>query len=98
MANDSVTSLKLLEKGLLKEDMAVAVLIDFPFQILGGWVAASWSKGNRPLNPWLSAFSLRLVFGLLAMGLVYSFPTTTPIPGGFFAMVIAFTVVGSFVR
>lgn len=37
MANDSVTSLKLLEKGLLKEDMAVAVLIDFPFQIIGGW-------------------------------------------------------------
>lgn len=37
MANDSITSLKLLEKGLLKEDMAVAVLIDFPFQMIGGW-------------------------------------------------------------
>lgn len=43
MANDSVTSLKLLEKGLLKEDMAVAVLIDFPFQIIGGWCVLSWS-------------------------------------------------------
>ncbi|KAL7417056.1 acetyl-coenzyme A transporter 1-domain-containing protein [Mrakia frigida] len=97
MANDSVTSLKLLEKGLLKEDMAVAVLIDFPFQILGGWIAASWSQGSRPLNPWLSAFSLRLVFGLLSMALVYYFPTTTPISSGFFSLVIAFTVLGSFV-
>lgn len=131
MANDSVTSLKLLEKGLLKEDMAVAVLIDFPFQIIGGWfvpslslslsspsalwfhitqerpfflsffvgrVAASWSQGSKPLNPWISAFSVRLLFGLGAMALVYCFPTTTPIPSAYFVLVVLFTVVGSFTR
>ncbi|CDZ96556.1 Acetyl-CoA transporter [Phaffia rhodozyma] len=96
MANDAVTSLKLLEKGFLKEDMAVAVLIDFPFQIIGGWVAASWSQGTKPLNPWVSAFSVRLFFGLLAMALVYGFPTTTPIPSTYFILVILFTVIGSF--
>ena len=51
IANDSVTGLKLLEKGFGKEDMAVAVLIDFPFQILFGYYAAIWSTGPRPLQP-----------------------------------------------
>jgi hypothetical protein len=49
--NDAATSLKLLEKGLSKEDLALAVLIDFPFQMFGGWAAAKWSSGKRPLNP-----------------------------------------------
>lgn len=50
-ANDAATSLKLLEKGLKKEDLALAVLIDFPFQILFGYLAAKWSKGEKPLRP-----------------------------------------------
>lgn len=50
-ANDAATSLKLLEKGLRKEDLALAVLIDFPFQILFGYLAARWSKGEKPLQP-----------------------------------------------
>ncbi|KAJ7758841.1 hypothetical protein DFH07DRAFT_772418 [Mycena maculata] len=37
-ANDAATSLKMVEKGLLREDLAVAVLINFPFQIIGGWL------------------------------------------------------------
>ena len=50
-ANDAATSLKLLEKGLRKEDLALAVLIDFPFQIVFGYLAAKWSKGDKPLQP-----------------------------------------------
>lgn len=50
-ANDAATSLKLLEKGLRKEDLAVAVLIDFPFQIVFGYLAAKWSQGEKPLKP-----------------------------------------------
>lgn len=50
-ANDAATSLKLLEKGLKKEDLALAVLIDFPFQILFGYLAAKWSAGDKPLRP-----------------------------------------------
>ena len=51
IANEAVTGLKLLEKGLQKEDLALAVLLDFPFQILGGYWAARWSSGPRPLQP-----------------------------------------------
>ncbi|WVQ78639.1 hypothetical protein IAT38_000726 [Cryptococcus sp. DSM 104549] len=46
--NDSVTSLKLLEKGLSKEDLAVAVLLDFPAQMAVGWLAAKWSRPAPP--------------------------------------------------
>lgn len=56
--NDAATSLKLLEKGLSKEDLALAVLIDFPFQIVGGWAAAKWSSGKRPLKPVRSSLAL----------------------------------------
>lgn len=51
IANEAVTPLKLLDKGLNKEDMALSVLIDFPFQILFGYYAAKWSSGKEPLRP-----------------------------------------------
>ncbi|CAG8490301.1 1110_t:CDS:2, partial [Acaulospora colombiana] len=42
IANEAVTGLKLLEKGFSKEDLALAVLIDFPIQIVVGYYAAKW--------------------------------------------------------
>lgn len=51
IAHEAVTGLKLLEKGFHKEDLALAVLIDFPFQILFGYYAAMWSSGPKPLRP-----------------------------------------------
>lgn len=74
IANDSVTNLKLLEKGLKKEDLSLAVLIDFPLEILFGYYAAKWSTGARPLRPWLLAFQGRLMAAVLGMILVYYMP------------------------
>lgn len=51
ICHEAVTSLKLLEKGFSKEDMALSVLLDFPLQILFGYYAAKWSNGPRPLKP-----------------------------------------------
>ncbi|KAF8609359.1 MFS general substrate transporter [Ceratobasidium sp. AG-I] len=96
-ANDAVTSLKLVEKGLSKEDLALAVLIDFPVQIVGGWYAASWSRGARPLRPWLWAFWVRLSFAVLAMAVVRFFPTEAkPVPTSYFWGIVVFTVLSSF--
>lgn len=39
-----MTQLKLLEKGLSREDLAVASLLDFPAQMVVGWLAAKWSR------------------------------------------------------
>ncbi|KAJ3202315.1 hypothetical protein HDU67_000642 [Dinochytrium kinnereticum] len=61
IANESVTGLKLLEKGFHKEDLALAVLIDFPFQILFGYYAAKWSSGPKPLQPQLPDHTVQFV-------------------------------------
>jgi hypothetical protein len=85
----------MVEKGLGKEDLAVAVLVDFPFQILGGYLAARWSRGDRPLRPWIWAFWPRLGFVLLAAIIVWRFPKP-PISTGFFVFLVLQTVLGSF--
>jgi len=94
-AHDAATSLKMVERGLGKEDLAVAVLIDFPFQILGGYLAARWSRGYRPLRPWIWAFWPRLGFALLGAIIVWKFPKP-PISVGFFVFLVLQTVFGSF--
>ena len=93
-ANEAVTSLKMVEKGFKREDLAVAVLIDFPFQMIGGWYAAKWSRGPTPLKPWIIAYWPRLLFCLVATLTVYWFPEP-PISGAFFAFLIFSTVAGS---
>jgi len=94
-ANDAASGLKLVEKGFKREDLALVVLIDFPFQIMGGWLAAKWSRGDRPLRPWIYAFWPRLVFSLISTLIVYWFPKP-PISMGFFIFLILHTVLSSF--
>ncbi|KAK4049362.1 hypothetical protein OIO90_005491 [Microbotryomycetes sp. JL221] len=93
-ANDAATSLKLLEKGLKKEDLALAVLIDFPFQILFGYLAGKWSQGERPLRPWLIAMWTRLVWAVAAMLLIHFFPQERDV-GPFYFFLVVFCTVGS---
>lgn len=94
-ANDAAMSLKLLEKGLKKEDLSLAVLIDFPFQILFGYLAAKWSKGEKPLKPWMWAMWSRLGWAIVAMFLIYHFPQGQ-ITSSYFWLVVAVTVGSSF--
>ncbi|GAA6037475.1 hypothetical protein JCM8097_008206 [Rhodosporidiobolus ruineniae] len=94
-ANDAATSLKLLEKGLKKEDLALAVLIDFPFQILFGYLAAKWSKGDKPLKPWLIAMWTRLAWAVISMLLISNFPSGD-IGTWYFILVVCCTVGSSF--
>jgi hypothetical protein len=94
-ANDAASGLKLVEKGFRREDLAIVVLIDFPFQIIGGWLAAKWSRGDRPLRPWIYAFWPRLIFALIAALIVYWFPKP-PISKGFFFLLIIHTILSSF--
>ncbi|KAF9191803.1 hypothetical protein BGZ51_006687 [Haplosporangium sp. Z 767] len=96
IANDAVTALKLLEKGFSKEDLALAVLIDFPFQIIFGYYAVRWSSGARPLKPWLWAFFAHLACCVVAMLLVYRFPADGVVTPAYFYMVLATTVTTSF--
>jgi len=96
-AHETVTSLKLVEKGLAKEDLAVAVLIDFPVQIVGGWLAGTWSRGDKPLRPWLNAYWARVFFAFVGMAMVATFPGT-PLPWTWFVLFVVVVVTGSFAR
>jgi len=95
-AHDAATSLKLVEKGLPKEDFAVAALIDFPIQITAGWLAARWSVGNKPLRPWLYAWWFRAGFAALGMLVVSTF--RPPVTWTWMGTVILFVVLAGFSR
>ena len=73
-ANDAVTNLKLIDKGFSQEDMALTVLIDFPFEISLGYYAGRWSTSNPPIHIWCWAFIGRLVAACLAQIVVMIFP------------------------
>ena len=94
-ANEAATSLKLIEKGLGREDLALAVLIDFPCQLLGGYLAARWSIGDKPLRPWIAAFWVRLGFAAIWTIIVAKFPEP-PISNSYFAFLVLMTVLQGF--
>ncbi|TKA62951.1 hypothetical protein B0A55_10447 [Friedmanniomyces simplex] len=73
-ANDAVTNLKLLDKGFSQEDLALTVLIDFPFEISLGYYAGKWSEQYRPVTVWCWAFMGRLAAAIFAQAVVMAFP------------------------
>lgn len=73
-ANDGVTNLKLLEKGFGKENMALTVLIDFPFEIGLGYYAGKWSQEYTPMRLWCWGFVGRLIAAAFAQLTVLIFP------------------------
>ncbi|KAI7906263.1 MFS general substrate transporter [Cokeromyces recurvatus] len=96
ICHEAVTSLKLLEKGFSREDMALSVLFDFPLQIFFGYYAAKWSNGTRPLKPWLYAFYGRLACSVLGMFIVAGYPNGQSVNGFYFGMIMLSTVLSSF--
>ena len=96
-AHDAATSLKMVEKGLRKEDFAVAALLDFPIQVVGGYFIARWSRGDRPLQPWIWAFLPRVMIAFFAAVILWKFPAP-PITAGFFAFIIVFRSLGEMAR
>lgn len=75
-ANDGVTNLKLIDKGFSQEDLALTVLIDFPFEIGLGYYAGKWSTTYTPMRLWCWGFVGRLVAAIIAQITVILFPAT----------------------
>ncbi|KAL8854816.1 MAG: hypothetical protein Q9221_000322 [Calogaya cf. arnoldii] len=73
-ANDGVTNLKLIDKGFSQEDLALTVLIDFPFEISLGYYAGRWSTAYPAMHIWCWAFIGRLLAAVIAQGVVMIFP------------------------
>lgn len=95
-ANEGATNLKLLDKGFLREDLAITVLIDFPFEIIFGYYAARWSNSDSPLKPWLYGYLGRILAAVLGQILVWSFPESGKIGTMYFLFVILQHLMTSF--
>ncbi|KAH8152910.1 uncharacterized protein LAJ45_03136 [Morchella importuna] len=95
-ANDAVTNLKLLDKGFSQEDMALTVLIDFPFEILLGYQAGKWSSTFPPMTLWTWAFMGRLLAAVLAHVTVVLFPKDGVVDTWYLLVVIAEHVFSTF--
>lgn len=93
-----VTPLKLIEKGLPKEDLAFINLLNVPFELAGGWLAARWSRGNKPLKTWQRAFWARFLMGGIATALVWAFPSNGQVSYTYFSGIVAVTLLASFAR
>ncbi|KAJ9123238.1 hypothetical protein QFC22_001434 [Naganishia vaughanmartiniae] len=91
-----VTPLKLIEKGLPKEDLAFINLLNVPFELVGAWFAARWSRGNQPLDTWLRAFWARFLVGAIATLLVWAFPSNGKVHSAYFLGIVAVTLLASF--
>lgn len=95
MAADTVSALKLIEKGFKREDLALFVLIEFPFQIFFAVLAGKWASGRAPLTSFMIGFKLRLVISALGGLVIYFFPSggiSTP----YYLVVLALTLATSF--
>ena len=73
-ATDSVTSLKLIEAGVPKEKLAMLAIPMIPVQILMPLFISRYTTGPKPMNVFLKAMPIRLIFGLIFAAFVYYTP------------------------
>jgi len=94
---DNVSALKLMDKGYKKENVALTVLIDFPFQLFIGYHAARFAHGSSALAPWLYGFAARIVFALIGTWVVaiYPNPGSEIVPNWYHLLVISSALVSS---
>ena len=97
VTNDAVTNLKLLDKGFGHSNMALVVLIDFPFEISLGYYAGKWSTIYTPLRLWCWAFVARLVAAIFAQITVFVYPSN-PVPVWYILVVMGEHVYSTFMN
>lgn len=96
-ANDGVTNLKLLEKGLGTDNLALIVLIDFPFEIGLGYYVGKWSQEYTPMRIWCWGFAGRLAAAVFAQITVIIFPANG-VNGWYLFIVILEHVMSTFMN
>ncbi|EPS37382.1 hypothetical protein H072_8912 [Dactylellina haptotyla CBS 200.50] len=94
--NDAVTNLKLLDLGFSQEDLALTVLIDFPFEIGLGYYAGKWCAYFQPMTLWSYAFVGRLLAAMVAHVTVAIFPRNGVVDTWYLLVVIAEHIFSTF--
>lgn len=75
-ACDSVTSLKLVEAGVPKDKLALLVVPLVPLQIFLPLVVSKYTTGPKPMEVYMKAIPYRIIFSILAAGIVWITPHT----------------------
>ena len=70
-AADTVTSLKLIERGVPKDTLAMLAIPIIPLQILLPWIISKYTAGTRPMNVYLKSMGPRLFMGLVFAWIVW---------------------------
>jgi PAT family acetyl-CoA transporter-like MFS transporter 1 len=96
-ANDAVTSLKLLDKGLKQEQLSLVILVDFPVEVFLGYYIGKWCQSYPPMHIWCWSFVGRLVAAGFAQFVVSIFPVGGA-GSGFLMLVIAEHVLSTFMN
>lgn len=98
VTNDAVTNLKLLDKGFGQANLALVVLIDFPFEIGLGYYAGKWSTEYTPLRLWCWAYVARLLAAVFAqiIVMIYPVPHDAAVPIWYLLIVICGHVYSTF--
>lgn len=96
-ANDAVTSLKLLDKGLKQEELSLVILVDFPVEVFLGYYIGKWCQTYPPMHIWCWSFVGRLAAAGFAQFVVSIFPAGGA-TGGFLLLVIAEHVLSTFMN
>lgn len=96
-ANDAVTSLKLLDKGLKQEQLSLVILVDFPVEVFLGYYIGKWCQTYPPMHIWCWSFMGRLVAAGFAQFVVSIFPAGGA-GSGFLLLVIAEHVLSTFMN
>lgn len=97
VTNDAVTNLKLLDKGFGQANLALVVLIDFPFEISLGYYAGKWSAEYTPLRLWCWAFAARLLAAVFAQVTIMIYPSN-PVPTWYMIVVILSHIYSTFMN
>ncbi|OAP57492.1 hypothetical protein AYL99_08230 [Fonsecaea erecta] len=100
VTNDAVTNLKLLDKGFGQANMALVVLIDFPFELGLGYYAGKWSTEYTPLKVWCWAYTARLLAAVFGQITIMIYPTAPDeaVPVWYMLVVIAAHVSSTFMN
>ena len=81
---DGLSGLKLVESGMLKENLALLSIPLTPVQLLLPLLISKLTAGPTPMTGvWLKAYPFRLIFGLVFAGIVYLAPSAQTFPGHF---------------
>ena len=95
-ANDTASTLKLLDKGFGQDNIALVQLIDFPFALAVGYYGGRFSTRYTPMHLWCWAFIGRLGGAILAQGTIMIYPKGNGVPLWYLTIVIIQDIFGTF--